>query len=89
MGSDTTEWPEYYLPMTLKVVYIVDGTQLTEPAGRRITRYRVPTPLNGTTYTYRVRADDDDVIRGGLWSNEKSVTTPANVPGAPGPLIPL
>ena len=35
----------------------------------------------GTTYTYRVRANND--IGSGIWSNEVSQTTPANKPTTP------
>ena len=84
---DTTEWPEddaadsevQVTPQILTdaeaglftVVHsTVDGTLALLP---------------GTTYTYRVRAlnEQESVVRGGPWSAEKSYATPANTPSAP------
>ena len=70
--ADDSEWAPIDVTFVADTVVYTVGHTATEP---------------GTTYNYRVRAlngvrddDDDD----GLWSNEVSVTTPANVPDAPG-----
>ena len=95
-GVDTTDWPEYE-GTDAEAVTANNNQVMTIPeseddnSGGLFTRIHsmnaTDSPLlPGATYTYRVRAvnTDETVVRGGPWSTERSSTTPANPPDAPG-----
>ena len=83
---DTTEWPDDDAAATEdQVVGFAATDDDSGLFGHVHNTIAADTPLlPGTTYTYRVRAlNDDGGVRGGPWSAEKSYTTPANTPSTP------
>ena len=87
--DDTTDWPEDGTAPGVATQVLDEGDP--DAGGEYEVLHSViasDTPLlPGATYYYRVRAEVTGLNENGYgpWSNEVSLTTPANVPSAPSP----
>ena len=78
-GTDTTDWPDDDAQTADDQVQEIPAAATHSVLFNEITG---GTPLlPGTTYTFRVRADNP--VGGGEWSDEEPSPTPANIPTAP------